>query len=203
MQSVAGTKPIQWLVEEALSSPPYGWRRWGASLLAIHDVDRMTALDLPWWNVAATHTVEKFLAKTANARVFEYGAGASSVWLAKRAKTVISVEHHVEWHRQILRILQPFENADLWQRNLDSAAYVDAIEEAGGPFDLIVIDGRRRIDCLRRAVAHLSANGVILFDDSGRRRYRHGIASSGLNESRYFGRSYCVPYPDCSSILHG
>ena len=43
--------------------------------------------------------------------------------------------------------------------------------------------------------------GCILFDDSGRRRYRAAIGDCGLVEKHYFGLSYCVPYPDHSSIL--
>lgn len=203
MHAIAELGPLQKLTEDARVSDAYGWRRWGASLLAIHDIKRMIALGLPWWNVAATRAVEEHLTVRRNARVFEYGAGASTAWLARRAGTVISVEHHLEWHRLISPMVNGFANTRLWQRNLAGTDYVSAIDEADGQFDLIVIDGRRRIDCLQHAIPHLADGGIILFDDSGRRRYRHGIRGCGLKERRYFGRSYCVPYPDFSSILHG
>lgn len=203
MHVIAEFGPLQKLTEDARGSDAYGWRRWGASLLAIHDISRMIALELPWWNVSATREVEEYLSLRRGARVFEYGAGASTAWLARRAGTVISVEHHPDWHRLISPMIEGLANASLWRRDLAGETYVGAIDEAGGKFDLIVIDGRRRTECLERAIPHLTAGGIILFDDSGRRRYRPGIKDCGLKERRYFGRSYCVPYPDFSSVLYG
>lgn len=202
MHGLAELGPLEKLFNDARGREPYGWHRWAASLLAIHDVRRMVALDLPWWNVHATQKVEAFLARRANVRVFEYGAGASTAWLARRAANVISVEHHAEWQKLISPMVERLGNARLWGRELDGDAYVGAIDEAGGEFDLIVVDGRRRVECLARALPHLRKDGIILFDDSGRRRYRAAIRDCGLKEDRHFGRSYCVPYPDFTSILH-
>ena len=67
--------------------------------------------------------------------------------------------------------------------------------------DLIVIDGRLRAACLAAAMSALRPGGIILFDDSGRARYRGAIAHCGLAEEHFRGLSYCVPYPDHSSIL--
>lgn len=202
MHGLAKLGPMEKLVSEARDREPYGWHRWAASLLAIHDVRSMVALDLPWWNVHATQRVEAFLARRANVRAFEFGAGASTAWLARRAASVISVEHNAQWQTLISPMLERLGNARLWGRELDGDAYVSAIDEAGGPFDLIVIDGRRRVECLTRALPHLRKDGIILFDDSGRSRYRTAIRHCGLKEERHFGRSYCVPYPDFTSILH-
>ena len=202
MHVCARLGPLEKLIHEARDRDPYRWHRWAASLLAIHDVKRMVALDLPWWNVRATRAVEAFLAGRAKARVFEYGAGASTAWLARRAASVTSVEHHAEWQKLISPIIERLGNAQLWGRELAGDAYIGAIDEAGGEFDLIVIDGRRRVECLARALPHLRKDGLVLFDDSGRRRYRAAIRNCGLTEERHFGRSYCVPYPDFTSILH-
>src|SRR3546814_16419215 len=60
----------------------------------------MIALGLPWWNVAATREVAEFLRARPKARVFEYGAGASTIWLARHAAGVWSVERHSEWHQR-------------------------------------------------------------------------------------------------------
>ncbi|HEX2813230.1 MAG TPA: class I SAM-dependent methyltransferase [Sphingopyxis sp.] len=201
MHALANLGPFEKLTHDAKHHDPYGWRRWSASLLAIHDIDRMIALGLPWWNVAATREAETFLHARTGARVFEYGAGASTVWLSQHAGEVISVEHHEEWHRRLRPAIQPFAHASLWHRALEGTAYIDAIMEAGGLFDLIVIDGRRRTECLTRAITRLKPDGMILFDDSGRRRYRRAIEQCGLSEHRHFGRSYCVPYPDFTSLL--
>lgn len=201
-QALARLGPVEQFIAGARDSDPYGWSRWAASLLAIHQPERMIALDCPWWHVGATRAVAAFLDSRQGARVFEFGAGASTAWLARRASEVISVEHHAGWSERLRPLLTRFDNARLWHRELADGAYVGAIVEAGGLFDLIVVDGRQRIACLERALAFLKPGGIVLFDDSGRRRYRLGIARSGLSERRFFGRSYCVPYPDHSSILH-
>lgn len=203
MHRIADLGPMERLAENARRSDEYGWLRWSASLLAIHNVERMIALGLPWWNVAATREVAGFLRARPEARVFEYGAGASTIWLARHAASVISVEHHAGWHQRLIGEVARFPNIELHHRELDGDAYIGAIEDAGGAFDMIVVDGRRRTECLARAIPHLAPGGIILLDDSGRSRYRSAIENCGLGERRYFGRSYCVPYPDFTSILHG
>lgn len=191
------------LVAWARRGDAYGWRRWAVSLLAIYDTRKMVELDLPWWNLAATHDVERFLAGRRDARVFEYGAGASTAWLARRAGEVVSVEHDSGFVETFREMLKPFANVVLMERPISDSpdGYVQAIREAGGAFDLIVVDGRHRAACLAEAIDHLKPDGIVLFDDSGRRRYRAAIKTSGLAETRHFGRSYCVPYPDNTSII--
>lgn len=203
MHALAATPMLAQLENRFCDSAPYGWRRWAASLFAIYNSEHMVRLDLPWWNVAATREIAAFLSTRPHARVFEYGAGASTAWLAKRAGAVISVEHDRSWYDKFGPILAAFDTVDLLHRPIDADPrnYVDAI--AGrGVFDLIVVDGRRRADCLAAARAHLAPGGLIVFDDSGRKRYRAAIENSGLVEHHHFGRSYCVPYPDHTSILH-
>jgi len=202
MHAIADLGPMEKLTQEAQQRDEYGWLRWAASLLAIHDIERMIALSLPWWNVAATREVAEFLRDRPKARVFEYGAGASTIWLARHAASVASVEHHAGWHQRLTREVTRFPNIQLAHRELEGDAYIGAIDEVGGPFDLIVVDGRRRTECLARAIPHLAPGGIILLDDSGRGRYRRAIENCGLKERRHFGRSYCVPYPDFTSLLH-
>src|SRR5680860_329254 len=189
-----------------------GFGRWLASLGAIYSLDRMVALDLPWWNIAATEAVEEFLRARPSATVFEYGSGASSLWLARRAKSVITVEHDADWAAKVGAKLGGHANARLisvpglpggqapGHSQATDHPYVRAIASQG-LFNLIVIDGRQRTRCLEAALPHLKPGGIILFDDSGRKRYRKSIETCGLVERHFFGRSYCVPYSDHTSIL--
>lgn len=193
--------PLARLGEMAPRSAPHGWLRWVGSLLAIHDTGKMIGLDLPWWNVAATREIEAFLAARPGARVFEWGAGASTVWLARRAGSVLSVEHDPDWLAILQRQTRSFANVTLLHRERTGGAYIGEIASQEGRFDLIVVDGRDRIACLVAARVRLAPGGLIVFDDSGRQRYRAGIRQSCLKERRFFGRSYCVPYPDHTSLL--
>ena len=207
MQGLGGLGPFAGDTSATRENDPYGWQRWFASLFAIYETDRMIALDLPWWNVAATREIAEFLqARAGNARVFEYGSGASTVWLAKRSGEVVTVEHDKPWLDKFQRQTKGHENVSLLYRPIDNGPenYVRAIDEFEGEFDMIVIDGRHRSACLKQAESRLKRGGIVLFDDSGRARYRDAIESSALAETRHYGRSYCVPYPDYTSLLrHG
>ena len=206
MQSLGGIGQLEKASRNSLGRDPYSWQRWFASLFAIYETDRMIALDLPWWNVAATREVEQFLAARPNARIFEYGSGASTVWLARRANEVTTVEHDRDWLAKFERQTKDYPHVSLLHRAIDNGpeGYVGAIDEFDGEFDLIVVDGRHRSACLKQAAPRLKRDGIVLFDDSGRTRYRDAIKTSGLVEDRHYGLSYCVPYPDYTSLLrHG
>ncbi|MEM6827211.1 MAG: class I SAM-dependent methyltransferase [Pseudomonadota bacterium] len=206
MQGLGKVEPLAMISRNANDNDPYGWRRWFASLFAIYETDRMIELDLPWWNVEATREIEAFLAARPEARVFEYGSGASTVWLARRAHEVITVEHDGDWLRKFERQTRGFDHVNLLHRSIENSpeAYVNAIDEFEGDFDLIVVDGRHRNACLERSAPRLKADGIVLYDDSGRSRYRSAIEGIDLVETQHYGRSYCVPYPDYTSLLrHG
>ena len=61
---------------------------WLVSLFAIHDVDGLGALDLPWWTFDSADQVSAYLGEHPDARVFEWGSGASTLWLAARSGSV-------------------------------------------------------------------------------------------------------------------
>jgi len=205
MQGLGGRLPLSTArgAQTASAEAAFGWQRWFASLFAIYDTDAMIRLDLPWWNVAATREIDLFLAGRPDARVFEYGSGASTIWLAKRCREILSVEHDRSWHDRFQQQAAGRGNITLLHRPIlsESATYAGSIDEFDGQFDLIVVDGRHRAKCLERTVDRLKPGGVIVFDDSGRARYRRAIGDCGLVERRHFGRSFCVPYPDYTSLL--
>jgi predicted O-methyltransferase YrrM len=84
---------------------------------------------------------------------------------------------------------------------LDFGDYVASIDEIGGSFDLIVIDGRARAACLRQAIPHLAEDGLIVFDNSNRARYAEAILTSGLRATRYRGLAPCLPYQSETTVL--
>jgi predicted O-methyltransferase YrrM len=196
------------------------WRHWAYSLTIVHDSRAMAALDVPWWTYRAIETVEKWLSARPNpARVFEYGSGASTVWLARRAGEVHSVEHHRAFAELMHGELVSHPNASVrvveavssprpvvpsskeGHEGLDFAEYVAAIDEVPGSFDLVVIDGRAREACLAAAVGRLADDGLVVFDNSRRRRYRAAIARSGLQERVLRGLTPTLPYPEQTSLL--
>ena len=72
-------------------------RHWAYSLTRAHDSLGIAALDVPWWTYDAIDAVETWLAgqgDPSSVRAFEWGSGASTLWLARRVGEVHSVEHH-------------------------------------------------------------------------------------------------------------
>ena len=194
--------------------------RWLHSLFAIYDIEAMVRLDMPWWTLQATRLVESHLAMRPGARVFEYGAGASTVFLARRAREVISVEHDPLWYEVVARELQKYPRASLHlvQAAVEPAGtgfrsnhpawsghnfrnYVDAIDREEELFDLIVIDGRCRDLCLDAALRRIKTDGLILFDNAGRKRYRAALTNCRLPRLCTTGLTACLPYPDPTMLL--
>ena len=208
-----GRKPV--------SARDHRYRHWLQSLLAIYDIDALIRLDVPWWTYDAIGKVEAFLQARPNARVFEWGSGASTVWLAKRAGSVVSIDHDAPWVEFSAPRLAEQGNAQVELVPADARpdpdpqflsgkpgyagqtfrAYVDAIERHEGLFDLIVIDGRTRATCLEKAVGRLAQGGLIVFDNSHRSRYRKAIAASGLHAEVTRGLVPSLPLPDQTTLL--
>lgn len=97
-------------------------------------------------------------------RVFEWGSGNSSLWWAKRAGAVYSVESDAGWFAKV-RERSP-ENHTIWLEE-SREGFVAAINNAGGKFDVIVIDGIfARAACAEVAPDFLAPGGMILLDNS-------------------------------------
>lgn len=194
-------------------------RHWGYSLTKVHDSLELARLGVPWWTYRAIDEVSDWFEPGRPVRVFEYGSGASTLWLAGRASEVHSVEHHPEFGAMMARELAPIGHVTLHlvepepstrpavpsakegYGGLDFSAYVRTIEQVPGDFDLVVVDGRAREACLAAASTRLAAGGIVVFDNTLRRRYRAAIRRSGLVEQRYFGLTPTLPYPDQTSVL--
>jgi predicted O-methyltransferase YrrM len=116
---------------------------------------------------------------------FEWGSGGSTVWLAELAQHVTALEHDAEWHAQTIKQLSLAgvrDKADVILRALDGG-YADAINQfTDNCFDLISIDGRRRGDCIRNAIAKLKPGGILVIDNSERAEYQKSINEVGIRQ---------------------
>lgn len=210
-------------LDRAYRRKPVSVRGHLRTLAAIHDVDDLVSLDVPWWTYGAIRAVEQRLAELGGAaRVFEYGSGASTVWLGNRAGEVHSVEHHAGFAAVMRRLLSQAGlddtvelhevaaplSADPRTRSgrkgedgVDYTDYARSIGDVGGLFDVVVVDGRARVACCRAAVPYLAPGGLLVFDDAQRPRYRAGIEGSGLRVRRVWGWVPSLPYPRQTALL--
>jgi hypothetical protein len=189
------------------------------SLFAIHDVVDMIDLDLAWWSYKAIDATQAHLDRRGGqARVFEYGSGASTAWLARRAGEVTSVEHD-EGFAEFLRPLLPEQGVDLrvvpaepspdpatpsrrrGHAGLDFARYVHAIDDVPGEFDLVVVDGRARVACVRAALPRLAPGGLVLLDNADRDEYAAVVRDPSLRVQVLRGATPCLPYPTSTALL--
>ncbi|MGE0081411.1 MAG: FkbM family methyltransferase [Thiohalomonadaceae bacterium] len=137
---------------------------------------------LPWF----TYPMIDFLGERLNheMKVFEYGGGNSTLYFASRVAQVTTVEHNAEWHDYLVRRMP--ENCKVLFQPLEyGGAYSQSAKTQGELFDLIVVDGRDRVNCARHALDALSARGVIIFDDFERERYHE---AEGFLRERNFRR---------------
>lgn len=208
------------LIDEDAPSLDARWRHWAYSLTKVHDSMAMARLDVPWWTYDAIGAIDAWLGRRRQpARAFEYGSGASTVWLSRRCAEVHSVEHHRGFGEMMqaevaalphvsLSVVEPVPSSRPVvasskedHAGLDFAGYVGAIDTVPGEFDIVVIDGRARETCLTAARDRLAPDGIVVFDNSRRHRYRIAIAASGLDEVVYKGLTPTLPYPEQTSVL--
>jgi hypothetical protein len=171
---------------------------WLQSLQAGRPVDRQGA-PIPWMNYGAIDFIGAKI--TADMRVFEWGAGFSSLWFAKHVKEVISIEENVAWYRELKPQL-PSNVALMCLPARDD--YVRAIRTTTGEFDVIVIDGVHRNECASESISRLSANGMVVFDNSDGSDYDSSMAmfnQAGFLRIDFWGLIPSYLYKNCTSIL--
>ena len=144
---------------------------WMQSLRTSVPADRY-ANPIPWMNYSVIKFLEDRL--KGDLVLFEFGSGYSTRFYAARARSVTSVEYDETWLK-IISTQMP-ENVELVFQNKDvDGNYCRTIGATGKTFDVVVVDGRDRVNCVKQAIPSLTPRGVILLDDSQRDRYREGI----------------------------
>jgi len=117
---------------------------------------------IPWF----TYPMVEFLEQLdfSQCSVFEYGSGNSTLYWAKHAREVVAVEDHRGWHDR----MKPLLPANVEYRFREGDAYPAAIGENGDRrFDIVIIDGTRRLSCAKAALAHTKPTGMVIVDNSG------------------------------------
>ncbi len=139
--------------------------------------DTQSAVDndgnpIPWVTYPFIDFVKERIKK--QHAVFEFGSGNSTLFYAKYAGLVVSVEHNKEWYDKI--VSEKAENSEMIYCDLVYGGdYCQMPVKLGKKFDLIIIDGRDRVNCCKTAPEALSENGVIILDNSERENYKPGI----------------------------
>ena len=159
---------------------------------------------VPWWTYAANEWLGPRLRPSDS--VFEYGCGSSTLWLATRVASIVSVEHDEAWHAAISSRLPSngqvvFRPSGKEDGDDTSSPYSSAIKDYSPPYDIIIIDGMERNACARLAPAMLAEDGIVIFDNSHREAYVAGFSSFGDAGFLRIDFSGCVPDRSVTSIF--
>jgi len=157
---------------------------------------------LPW----VTYPFIDFLAERLRSGfdLFEFGSGNSTLYYARLVQSVTVVEHDREWYGAMLQKI-PANVTLLYQEYSVAGAYSRTAEQSGKRYDLIVVDGRDRVNCCRNAVPALKDGGVVVLDDSERDEYREGHAflkGQGFKEIPFWGMAPGLLYRKCTSVFY-
>eukprot|EP00208_Stichococcus_sp_RCC1054_P000529 CAMPEP_0206143350 /NCGR_PEP_ID=MMETSP1473-20131121/20215_1 /ASSEMBLY_ACC=CAM_ASM_001109 /TAXON_ID=1461547 /ORGANISM="Stichococcus sp, Strain RCC1054" /LENGTH=300 /DNA_ID=CAMNT_0053538701 /DNA_START=207 /DNA_END=1109 /DNA_ORIENTATION=- len=132
----------------------------------------------------------------------EWSTGSSTQWVLMRVKSLISIEHHAKWSKNVAESLAKiFDKQFLAQRwelhaveplpgtkekgpdKEDPIKFKDYIEASflpkqEGTYDYISVDGRARVQCFKRALPLLKPEGgVLMLDNSEREWYADAFAA--------------------------
>ena len=127
---------------------------------------------IPWFTFPAVEFLTERLNNTME--VFEFGSGNSTLFFAERVNQILSVEHNKDWYDKISK--QAPANSKIFYAKADHPnKYLDALKMSNQKFDIIIVDGIYRNECLVESISYLSESGVIILDDSERLEYSEGI----------------------------
>jgi hypothetical protein len=157
---------------------------------------------LPWYTYSSIDFL-RFRSYTEK-YVLEFGGGQSTLWWAKRAKHVVSLEGSKDWYEKIKSGMPP--NVDLYLVSMESseACISDVTRILGSKsrrFDVIVVDGLYRREMAEIAKTLGAEDGVIICDNAEGYGFYEAFKNSGLNRVDFFGNAPGVVMPHATSIF--
>jgi hypothetical protein len=113
---------------------------------------------LPWFTYPCIEYIRQL--DISKLTIFEWGSGNSSLFFSKRCKFIKSIENNQEWFNFVS------ENKNVNQEVLfisDGEQYVTSLDEK---YDIVIVDGFDRHNCVLKSIEHLSKAKLIILDNS-------------------------------------
>lgn len=138
---------------------------------------------VPWYTYPAIEYLSRL--DMSDKSVFEWGAGNSSLFWARRAREVVSIEHNRSWFEIVEKRRLDNQKIFLLERKDD---YIQAVLRQSKRFDVIVIDGEYRYSCSQNAVRCLAESCLVILDNSDwYPRTAKTLREYGLNQIDFSG----------------
>ncbi len=157
---------------------------------------------LPWFTYPAISFLKGRI--QSDMVVFEYGSGNSTLWWAEQVSSIISYEHVLEWFNSLGERMP--SNVEYVYCELNyGGEYSRAILGYRNRFNIVVVDGRDRVNCAKNSLGALRGDGVIIWDNSDRDKYQDGysyLMQRGFKRLDFAGLGPIGSHPWCTSIFY-
>ena len=128
--------------------------------------------------------------------IIEWGTGNGTIYFSKFLEENgvkfkwYSIENFLPWHNKVMRMLKENnlsgkvslnlkclteESDKMLQERADMTEYIEFPKILGIRFNIILIDGRKRKECLDFAASVLAPGGVVVLHDAERVQYQDGL----------------------------
>ena len=97
---------------------------------------------IPWLGYRAVQALDRLIQPDWN--ILEFGSGMSTLFFARRARHLVSIESEPDWHRQMSQTLEQQGLTNVDYRLRDIATYVHHSDLPDASFDLVIVDGLLR-----------------------------------------------------------
>ena len=179
----------------------------------LHDIGWLNSIDtnsivdvnnapLPWVTYPFIAFIEARINK--NLSIFEFGSGNSTLYYAQRAATVTSVENDAFWYKKTKSTMPA--NVNLYECELIyGGAYSEFALNLPDNFDIIIVDGRDRVNCCKKSLNALTPQGVIVLDDSDRKNYDEAgtfLKDNGFKTIDFWGLAPNINYLKCTTVFY-
>lgn len=185
---------------------------------------------IPWIPLTAKIWLDKTLKP--DMTLFEYGSGLSTLYFSSKVKNIVSIEHNRKWYNIFEKELKKNQitNCEYYLKEPESfgtlnitknkAEYISNTKEYRGfhfkeyvetidiypdhYFDIVFIDGRARIDCIKHSINKIKSGGFLILDNSEEKKYK--LAQSILKNYEkltFFDISPLNPYSKYSKTCFG
>jgi precorrin-6B methylase 2 len=157
---------------------------------------------LPWITYPAIEFIRKRVKPEMS--IFEYGSGGSTTWWANLVSHVVSIEHDRQWFERLIAMRR--DNIELFQIDcICGGEYSKKIASYQNQFDIVVVDGEDRVNCIRNCLGALTESGIVIVDNSDRSQYAEGIAflsEHGFRRIEFVGFCPIVNFKSETSIFY-
>jgi len=135
----------------------------------------------PWLVPKSIIEIENLLSKIISPKVLEFGMGNSTIWFHKKFDCeIFSIEHDKEWYNKIKESIKNEKVTLVLKESMPIdplndlliVSYADSVDHFSDEyFDLILIDGRNRVECFEHSERLLKKGGLLVLDNSERHDY--------------------------------